>query len=261
MNKKCVFFDIDGTIWDMNNHIPESTVTAIRALRAAGHYAFLCSGRTRAYITNPSLFEIGFDGIVAGCGTLVEINGEQVYYHRIDKELACHTLETIRRFGFRPILEGKEYLYFDDEDFGEDFYGQKVSRELGNRRHTIKDEYGEWEISKISCATDHSDTDSCFAALSEYYDYFIHTPEVVEIVPKGHTKATGIQKVCERLGVDRADTFAFGDSVNDLDMLRFAGIGVAMGNGSDIAKEAADYVTSELHNDGIYNALKHFSLI
>ena len=65
---KAVFFDIDGTLWDFHNVIPESTVRAIRALRANGHYAFICSGRARAYITHPDLFAIGFDGLVAACG-------------------------------------------------------------------------------------------------------------------------------------------------------------------------------------------------
>ena len=63
------------------------------------------------------------------------------------------------------------------------------------------------------------------------------------------------------LGIDVKDTYAFGDSANDVDMLEFAGVGVAMGDGTDVAKEHADYVTRGLHEDGIYHALKHFALI
>ena len=75
--KKAVFFDIDGTLWDFHNQIPESTVTAIRTLRKNGHYAFICSGRSRAYIRHPDLFAVGFNGLVAGCGTHVELDGKK----------------------------------------------------------------------------------------------------------------------------------------------------------------------------------------
>ena len=259
--KKAVFFDIDGTLWDFHNQIPESTVTAIRTLRKNGHYAFICSGRSRAYIRHPDLFAVGFDGLVAGCGTHVELDGKRIYEKLIDRELAVHTVETVRSYGFRPILEGPEYIYMDDADFGNDIYGQKLKRELGGQLVSIADHYGEWEINKLSCATNDADRESCFAALEEHYTYLVHNSSVVECVPKGHTKATGIGKMCEARGIDRADTIAVGDSVNDLAMLEYAGVGIAMGNGSAEAKAAADYVTSELQNDGIYNAMVHFELI
>ena len=86
--KKAVFFDIDRTIWDWKNEIPESTVTAIRRLRANGHMAFLCSGRARGFIRHPDLLGIGFDGIVSGCGTMIEIQDEVVLYKQLETDLA-----------------------------------------------------------------------------------------------------------------------------------------------------------------------------
>lgn len=259
--RKAVFFDIDGTLWDFTNRIPESTVTAIRGLRAQGHLAFLCSGRARAYIQSPALFDIGFDGVLAGCGTYVEVGGEIIYERLIEKELAVRTVETVRRYGFRPILEGPEYLYMDAEDFAHEPYGKKVMRELGGHLVGIREHYGEWRINKLSCATDHADREGCFAALADEYTYLIHNENVAELVPKGHSKATGIARACEYLGVDRADTFAVGDSVNDLEMLSYAGIGIAMGNASPEVKEAAGFVTDALYDDGIYHAMQHFGLL
>lgn len=259
--RKAVFFDIDGTLWDFYNHIPDTTVTAIRKLRENGHYAFLCSGRARAYITSPELFAIGFDGVVAGCGTHVELNGTRIYEKLIDRELAIHTVETVRKFGFRPILEGPEYLYMDASEFAHEPYGQKLMRELGERLVGITDHFGAWEINKLSCATDNADREGCFAALREYYTYLIHNSQVAEFVPKGHTKATGIEKMCEVLDIAREDTIAVGDSVNDLAMLEYAGVGVAMGNATTETKAAADYVTSDLHEDGIYRAMEALGLL
>lgn len=258
---KAVFFDIDGTLWDFHNEIPDSTVQAIRKLRENGHYALICSGRARAYIQHPKLSEIGFDGVVAGCGTHVELNNRIVYEQLIDPELAVYTVETVRNYGFRPILEGPEYLYMDDADFANDVYGQKLTRELGNRLVSIADHYGSWKINKLSCATDNADRDGCFAALEQYYTYLVHSSAVVELVPKGHSKATGMQKVCELLDILRENTFAVGDSVNDLAMLDYAGVGIAMGNATPEAKQAADHVTTDLHDDGIYRAMLYYGLI
>ncbi len=258
---KAVFFDIDGTLWDINNRIPESTVRAIRALRAKGHYAFICSGRARGYITNPDLLAIGFDGLVAACGTDVELNGKKIFEQLIDHDLAVYTVETVRKYGFRPVLEGPQNLYIDESEFAHEPYGQKLMQELGERLLGISDHYGEWKINKLSCATDHADREGCFAALEEYYTYLVHNTAVAEMVPKGHTKATGMQKMCEALGIPREDTFAIGDSVNDLAMLEYAGCGIAMGNGTPEAKAVADYVTTSLEEDGIYHALAYFGLI
>lgn len=258
---KAVFFDIDGTLWNWKNEIPKSAKEAIVQLRKNGNLAFLCSGRCRSYIRNPDLLGIGFDGIISGCGTMIEYNGKTVFYKRLENELAEHTVNTVRQYGFRPILEGREYIYMDPKEFDRDLYGKKLTEELGEHLLSIAGHWGRWEISKLACATENADRESCFHKLESYYDYMVHNEAVVEMVPKGFHKGTGIAKVCELLGMDIADTFAFGDSVNDLGMMKAAGVGVAMGNGTDAVKEAADYVTSSLTEDGIWNACRHFELI
>lgn len=259
--RKAVFFDIDGTIWNMKNEIPESTIKAIRGLRENGHLAFLCSGRSRAFIQEPKLFHIGFDGVVSGCGTMIEYDGQPVFYKKLDVELVEHTVYTVRKYGLRPILEGRKYLYMDEEEFAGDNYAKKLKAEIGDSIQTIAGEWGRWEVSKLSCATENSDKEKCFHELEAYYDFMVHDIEVAEFVPKGFHKGTGIAKVCEILDMDIADTFAFGDSANDVGMLRDAGVGVAMGNGSETVKNAADYVTTSMMENGIWNACKHFGLI
>ncbi len=259
--KKAIFFDIDGTIWDFKNFIPESTRKAVKALRENGHLTFICSGRTRAFIQDPALFALGFDGIVSGCGTMIEYGGKVLFLKELDNDLVSHTIKTVRSCGFRPILEGASWLYMDDDEFGADDYGKKVIRETRGKLRSIRDYWGKWEVSKLSCATDHADRARCFNLLSDYYDYCIHNNNVAEFLPKGYHKGSGIEKICSLLDIDIADTVAFGDGVNDLDMFRTAGTSVAMGNGSSEAKNAADYVTDSLYDDGILKACRHLSLI
>ena len=83
----------------------------------------------------------------------------------------------------------------------------------------------------------------------------------VDVIPKEGGKVDGIQKIMERFGLAREEIMAFGDGENDRDMLLFAGIGVAMGNGKETVKAAADYVTDHIDQDGVEKALIHFGLI
>ena len=99
------------------------------------------------------------------------------------------------------------------------------------------------------------------AELADDYEILIHAAPVAEFVPKGYSKASGIRKACELFSVAQEDTYAFGDSVNDLDMLRYVAHGIAMGNGTKEAKEAAEYVTADLKEDGIYRGLEYYGLL
>lgn len=258
---KHVFFDIDGTLWDFRSIIPESASRAIKMLQSNGHKAYICTGRTPGYITKPNLLSLGFDGIVSGLGTRVEADREVIFEHIIPMDIATRTVDTVKRYGFRSILEGPEYLYMDYEEFKDDPYGQKVMHDLEDRRRSLSDNYGKWRISKLSCDSTGCDKASCYKELEGDFDFVEHNDVVVEMVPKGFSKGTGIAKLCELKGIDIKDTIAIGDGANDVDMFRVAGYSVAMGNGAELARNAADYVTTALNEDGIHNALVHLGLI
>lgn len=254
-----VFFDIDGTLWDRENRIPESTVQAVRQLRRNGHLAFLCSGRTRAMIFGDNLFAVGFDGIVAGCGTYIEYRGERIFMKLLNSDLLERTLEILRRYGLPTLVEGPDALWMD-EGIRADAYGEYLMKSVGDRVYGLEDA-GEIRGSKMSVIEEGRDYPSAMAALENDYEILQHDGIVAELVPKGFSKATGIQRVCKLLGIRHEDTYAVGDSVNDVDMLRFAEHGIAMGNGTPAAKEAAEYVTDDLWEDGIWKAMAHYGLI
>ena len=98
--------------------------------------------------------------------------------------------------------------------------------------------------------------------LSPYFDIQRHQSGYsFDLTLKGESKAKGIKKLVEKLGMDIEQTIAFGDGRNDVEMLTEVGLGIAMGNGAIEAKAVADYVTDDIDKDGILKALNHFSLI
>ena len=256
-----VFFDIDGTLWDKQNVIPESTREAIRLLRENGHQTFICSGRTRIFITSEDLLSMGFDGILCGCGTHIEYEGEDLLYHKIDDALMEMSVQMFYDYGMPMVMEGKNLLYMDPEIISRDPYGRYLLEALKGHTMPIRGNEKHWEVSKFSVLIEGTDYREVIAKLEPYYDFLVHGTFVMEAVPKGFSKATAIETICEKLSIDRNDTYAFGDSANDIEMLKYAGTGVAMGNGTEEVKEAADYVTESLHKDGIFLALRHLHLI
>lgn len=259
-----IFFDIDRTIWDYKNYIPDSTREAIKKAQENGHKCFINSGRTRAFIQNKDLLSIGFDGIVSGCGCMIEYNDKVILNHLISTEDMEKTLESIRRNGLKPLLEGPEHLYLENGDFEGDLYVDKIMKEVSTRVRGINDSWGRWQVNKVSCSFRNSDSDRCFRELSDIYSLMIHDEhdeKVVEMVPKGHSKGSGILEVCKILGTNPSDTMAIGDSVNDKEMLQTAGISIAMGRSDEIIKNISDYTTDHLENDGIMKALKKYDII
>ena len=86
-------------------------------------------------------------------------------------------------------------------------------------------------------------------------------PFGIDVISKTGGKVTGIKKMLEVHGIGQEEVIAFGDGENDIEMLQFAGIGVAMGNAEPEVKAVADYVTTDIDDDGILNALKHFEIL
>ena len=257
-----IFFDIDGTIWDDKMQIPESTIQTIHKLQQNGHKTFLCSGRSRSNINDPKLLGIGFDGIVAACGNHVEMDGNVLYENILSPALTQKVVQVMEEYKMPIVLEGPECHWIDKENFETDPYVLYLFKAMGESAKILKGYSPEIRINKMSGdILPDTDYDRIVEELGDSFDCLEHEGHVVEFVPKGTSKATGIDWLCHYLQIENKDTYAVGDSVNDLDMLNFVGHGIAMGNGTDAAKEAAEYVTTDLCDNGIYNAMKHYGLI
>lgn len=259
---KLIFFDIDGTLWDEKMQIPDSTKLAIAKLKENGHKTFLCSGRARGNIRSKELMDLGFDGVIAACGNHIEMDGKILYEKILDNDLVEKVVNLLEECHMPVVLEGPTHHWISEKGFEEDPYVIYLFQEMGETALPLKGYSDEIRINKFSAdVLADSDYERVKREISDTMDFLEHDGNVVEFVPKGTSKATGIEWLCNYLHVDKNDTYALGDSVNDLDMLRYVGHGIAMGNGSAPAKEAAEYVTTDIWRSGVFHAMQHYGLI
>ena len=260
---KYVFFDIDGTLWDENMIVPESTKEAIKQLQGNGHKAFVCTGRAMGNVNDPQFDEIGFDGFIAACGNHVEMDGKVLYERNMSYEDVKAIYDISRQYHLPIIYEGTNYQWMDREGFEGDSYIAYIVENLQDAAKFLDEcDIKEIEANKFSAlANEKTNYPAVEEALSDRFDFMNHGDGIIEAVPKGTSKATGITWLCEHLNIPVEDTYALGDGVNDLEMLGLVGHGIAMGNASPVAKDAAEYVTSHIRENGVMNALKHYGLI
>lgn len=262
-NRKAVFFDIDGTLYVEGKPPIPSAAEAIRTIRKNGHLAFICTGRGRAMIPKTPILDMGFDGIVGACGAYGEYQGKELFRHSLDRKQLEEMMKAFRKDKIMYILEGTEYIYYDEETaegMEEDWYLRYVKEHMQDKFLSVQ-KAGNIDACKASINARGKETEALYKSLGTNYEIMKHVFGVAEFVPKGNTKAQGIKRICKELGIAREDTIAVGDSINDADMLKYAGVGVCMGNGSDVAKASADYITRDIFEDGIYHAMEHLGLL
>ncbi len=260
MNKKAVFFDIDGTLYDLELGIPESTRRAIRALREAGHIAVVCTGRSRSYVA-PEIVALGFDGYIAGAGTYVEYKEEVLWQQIIATEQLRELHQLLGQLEVKYVMEGPECMYYNP-DIRDEEYVRRMS-EWNDVVRMQPFDYHTCVINKFSCFfSDQEEKQRVLARIGPEYDVIVHdNMPFSEVLPAGISKATGIKHLIEAIGVRQQDTYAFGDSNNDLEMLAYVKYGVAMGNANESVLRSAPYRTRRLEEDGIWHGLKQFGLI
>ncbi len=257
-----LFFDIDGTlITDDDEHLfPEDAKEALREVQAAGNKIFINTGRV--FCNVESWIKDGFDGIICACGTDIRIGDKQVFYHAFPKELCRDIALACRKYRFSALFEHAEHTAIDPT-FAIGDIGVLIDYFSRDDRWLITDiDDPDFCFDKFSCFYDeNSDVEGFRAYISRWFQYIDREGNFCELVPKGFSKATGIQFLLDYYGLSKHNTYVFGDGNNDLEMLRFSPHAVTMGLGSDLAKEAADFVTSDVREGGIRRALQHYGLI
>lgn len=251
-----IFFDIDGTlVGEDGRSMPDSAKTAIQRARAAGHICMINTGRTLKLVGKDITEQTEFDGLALGCGTMVVYRGKTLLHETFTPEAAARIIEGLHRYEIDACLEGSENNYRDREDriFTE------VYRRFINRFGSL--EYGSFEESpghfdKFYAYVDKPDKMDRFRSEFEgLLDFVDRKGGFFEIMPKGYSKASAVDFVAKVLNIPIEETVAIGDSSNDIPMIERTHIGIAMGNATEDIKNIADYVTTDIHENGIENAL------
>lgn len=257
--------DLDGTLLDDAGLVSPRTRAALNAARDAGIPTVPVTARQPIGL-RPIAAQAGFDGwALCGNGAYgVHLStGEHLFAEEIpsavQQELADALLEVI------PDL-----LFASVRDAGEGFVAQDgyaaIADVNDHKRHP--DSMGGVPLAYVVGAPSlklvirHPSVPipEIFAALQSLgltgFEATLSGAPFVEVMAQGVTKATGLAQVCARLGVDRNEVLAFGDALNDLEMLQWAGHGVAVANAIDVVRDAADEVTSANAEDGVAQVIE-----
>ena len=255
---KAVFFDIDGTLVPFGQEaVDDSVLAALDRLRSRGIKVFVSSGRPIYFIKN--LKDYPFDGYVCCNGGIVFVDGKVVFSKPMDPEDVRSVVRVSEenRVGCYAFAGESRMLNFRSEL--SDMLGECLH--IGEPPVGDLDEFIRQPIYQFTIYATEEMAEILYAPAVKHSIFPRWHPRFMDITPDDVSKADGIARIAEIFGWKMDELMAFGDGGNDIPMLRAVGTGVAMGNAEDYVKEEADYVTSDVRDGGIVNALTHFGLI
>lgn len=257
MTKKIIFFDIDGTLLDHDKQLPTSAKQAVTALKDKGYKVAIATGRA------PFLFkelreELDIDTYVSFNGQYVVVNNEVVYQNSLQKE-ALDAMTAFAESNDHPIV------YQSSEDMVSNVeYHSHIEESFGSLKLCHPDcdvkfvEQNDIYQSLLFCTKEEEDP---YVQTFEKFDFVRWHKFSTDVLPAGGSKAKGIEIIMKKLSIDSDKVYAFGDGLNDIEMLQFVKNSVAMGNAQESVKRVAAYVTKDVAEDGLVHGLKLLGLI
>lgn len=258
---RAIFFDIDGTLLSYHTHsVLPSTVEAFSQLHKKGIRTFISSGRPRVLI--PPM-PVTFDGLITVNGGLCIADNKILLRNPITRDDCHRWLEYVEQQNMVTMCFTEEEMFINriDDDV------LRLHDQLGFEMPPVKDFSDDFINEAIDkdiyqfIAMQPADNDAqALAVLSNCRMPRWH-PAFTDIIPLGSSKAVGIERIIEHYGIGREETMAFGDGANDIEMLEYVGIGVAMGNAAPVVKQHAAHITDDADSDGIMHALQDLKIL
>ncbi len=277
---KIVFLDVDGTLIDYETKLPASASQAVDMARANGHKVYICTGCSKDEILQRNLCDL--DGMILGNGTYVEAHDQVIMHRAMPLEEVKKVVQWCRDRNLAFYLETNSGVYCNDQMIQDGpevmvKYGQGKGADLSQAKEKANefigsftlihgDEFYREDVNKIDFIIrdyqDHLDAIKDFPHLA--HNTWGGKGELAlfsDLGPTGINKKYAIEVLLDYLHADKKDTISFGDAKVDLSMFECCAYNVAMGNGGPEIKAAADYVTRDVNDDGLYHAFKYLKLI
>lgn len=257
-----LFFDIDGTLVSFDTHkIPQSTITALQQAKSRGKKVIISTGRPKVCIDN--LGELESKGIIDGYitmnGAYCFVGNDIIYSAPIPHQELVTALNYLKTYNCSiVVMMEHEVRIINPTDFARNLFSEILNFSYVEEitiEEAIKHDI--FQVTPFITAEQQEQVEQHLSEceFSRWHEAF------VDITRRGNNKALGIDYMAKYFGISLDSTMAFGDGGNDIPMLKHAKVGVAMGNSMPTVKENADYVTTNIDEDGVYNALKHYNVI
>jgi len=264
---KAVFLDMDGTLLKSDHSVSDETVNTIQTLNNKGVAVILVSARPINAVL-PTFRRIGLpekDPIISLNGSYIVENGEPIFQATVDLETTARVTEEVRPYKATIAYYCQREWFSEVKDAWTD-HEQKIMDvpvEVGPIDSLIKD-WGVRQIApnKMMVMSEPGNIAGIQKHLRSIYNgrlnIYPSKATYLEVMDSRGSKSNAVKFVSERLGLTPAEVIAMGDNYNDVEMIQFAGVGVAMGNAPDDIKAVADYVTDTNNNDGVRKAMEKF---
>jgi len=268
MKYRLLVTDIDDTLLTTDKRITDKVRDALSKAQDAGVSVAIASGRlpigVRPYAEALHIPERGGYCLAFNGGLILDARGSIVHGDILDRKYLRAVIDVLKPYDVTVLVHQHDKIFTDNN---QNSYAYAEPKALHQPLHMLGDLLTDvdWDLHKILIAGDpevlREAEPALNAALGDELDIFLSAPWFLDVMPKGVSKGVGVRYIAEKLGIPMEAVIACGDSCNDISMIEAAGLGVAMRNGEDSLKQAADYITErDCDHDGIAEVVEKFIL-